>query len=473
MKIVLTIIALFLFSPALVSAGDNGTVQDRKALITELSLKKGVPAEIVKAIAYQETGMRQFDDNGKPIMNANEDGGIGIMQVTMNAAEIEQKGIDVQRLSNDMAYNIEIGIEQLIEKKLWSGNRIPAFSTGSMNSSLEDWYFAVMAYNGLEQRNDPARSASTYQDRVYQIIESRSLLKTNPPSSFAVSYNENGNIMRFDESQRVVPFHERLMTETTLTFKPGQRVFTFNPSRAAINLRSEPNTSSTRTTIPHAYPLEIVSGPLYDNNPDHHFAFFEVKRLDTNETGFIASSYLRKGEISIFPDISSSNHEMREAVALLESRNALNGYADGRFGTNRPLQRLHAAVILVNELGLTMPSGYKVKATDHGDHSAIQIAEAHGLLTPYADGKIRPRDAFRRSQMAIVLNRVYGDRFEEPTEKTRFTDIDESFESYDVINRLAFNGVTRVEDAFRPNEAIRRGQFALFLNRVDELLFEN
>ncbi|MDV2684330.1 S-layer homology domain-containing protein [Alkalihalophilus lindianensis] len=462
---------IFFGFATVVSASDNGSYAERKALLTDLALKHDVPPEIVKAIAYRETGMRQFDDNGNAVRNLNNDGGIGIMQVTMSAEEMTSKGIDAKRLESDMAYNIEIGIQILKEKLRYQGIRTPFINNGNDLTKLESWYFAILAYNGLEVRNDPLMSTNTYQGRIYQSIRTEGLLHTYPPKSFPVTYRDNSNILYFENDQLNVEVPDRVMTPSTQMFEIGEEVYSFNPSRGRINVRVQPDTTSQATPVHHITPMRIINGPYHDNVRANHFVFYKVERLDTGDTGYVASSYLRAGNPSVFSDIPETNYEMREAVALLRMRGSVNGYSDGSFGINKPLQRRHAAVIFVNELGLTLPENYQPRSTDHENHSAIIIAEAHGLLTPYEDGTIRPRDSFRRSQMATVLNRIYGDRFEEPTRNVVFTDIGPTFNGYENINRIAYNNVTAVEgEAFRPNEAVRRGQFAVFLNRVDDLL---
>ncbi|MDV2886325.1 S-layer homology domain-containing protein [Alkalihalophilus pseudofirmus] len=464
-------VLVFLSVPSFVSAAENGSVAERKALLTDLAIKHNVPPEIVKAIAYQETGMRQFDADGNVIRNMNDDGGIGMMQVTMSDQELLDKEIDRHKLENDMAYNIEVGIEILVEKLRYQGIRTPYINQGKDLSKLESWYFAILAYNGLEIRNDPAQGVKTYQDKVYDIINNRSTLATNQPSSFPVTYREGGNIMYFNEDQMNVELHERLMTSTTQMFNEGDYVYTFVPSRGTVNLRDEPHTGSSAVAVPHITPLKVLSGPYHDNSLSNHFVFYKVERLDNGQKGYMASAYLRKGNPTLFPDLGSVDAELKEAVSQLELRGSINGYPDGNYGPNEPLQRIHAATILVNELGLTLPAGYVPRATDHGGSRNLIIAEAHGLLTPYSDGQIKPREPFRRAQMAGVLTRAFSDRFEQPTTNAVFTDIDTSFYNYDQINTLAYNGITVVNGkAFQPNAAVTRGQFALFLNRTDELL---
>jgi soluble lytic murein transglycosylase-like protein len=89
---------------------ENPSIKEINKLLTEAAIKYDVPPEVVKAIAEQESGWRQFKD-GKPYTDESDDRpGYGIMQVTDTA------GFDVERLKTDIVYNIEIGIEILNEK---------------------------------------------------------------------------------------------------------------------------------------------------------------------------------------------------------------------------------------------------------------------------------------------------------------------------------------------------------------------
>ncbi|WP_227493893.1 hypothetical protein [Bacillus cereus] len=49
-------------------------------LLTNTALKANIPPEVVKSVATQDSGWKQFDGNGQLIIA--QDGGIGIMQVT-------------------------------------------------------------------------------------------------------------------------------------------------------------------------------------------------------------------------------------------------------------------------------------------------------------------------------------------------------------------------------------------------------
>lgn len=120
-------------------------------LLEEVALSRGIPPTILKAIAYTESNYRQFKD-GQPLISF--DGvSVGIMQVTPKF----YPELDIERLKYDIKYNIEAGADILLGK--WdyafiSNPRIPIIGNGDMRV-LENWYFAIWAYNGLSESNNP------------------------------------------------------------------------------------------------------------------------------------------------------------------------------------------------------------------------------------------------------------------------------------------------------------------------------
>ncbi|TYS17668.1 transglycosylase SLT domain-containing protein [Rossellomorea vietnamensis] len=152
------------------STYENPSSYEINKLLTEAALEHNVPPEIVKAIAYRESAWKQFKEDGTPVMNLDGDNGIGIMQITNNS------NYDTDRLKTDIKYNIDSGIKILKSKlKL----EIPSVGDGDPDV-LENWYFAVLAYNGEYQVNSPVfknnkekigqRNYGTYQDGVYNLL---------------------------------------------------------------------------------------------------------------------------------------------------------------------------------------------------------------------------------------------------------------------------------------------------------------
>src|SRR4051812_49204822 len=57
----------------------NPSFQHINCLLTNAAKAKDVPPEVVKAVAMQENGWKQFEDNGQP--SISDDNGIGVMQI--------------------------------------------------------------------------------------------------------------------------------------------------------------------------------------------------------------------------------------------------------------------------------------------------------------------------------------------------------------------------------------------------------
>jgi len=121
--------------------------------------KYDIPPEVLYAVGYTESDLQQYDDSGGPLISP--DGGIGIMQVT--PGHITQS-FDTYDLKYDWRYNVDAGAQVLLKK--WNyknkidtiggqtGSFIPIIGDGDP-MVLENWYFALWAYNGYVGENNP------------------------------------------------------------------------------------------------------------------------------------------------------------------------------------------------------------------------------------------------------------------------------------------------------------------------------
>jgi hypothetical protein len=436
-----------------------------KTMLHEVALQNGIPPEILKAIAFVETGMQQFDaTTGNPIIAA--DGGIGMMQITMSDEQLLAQGIDKEMLKWNTRYNIEMGAKILKEK--WNNPNLPKINDKNPDT-IENWYFAIMAYNGLSKRNDPTRPQEQrpYQERVLEAIRNNALLPISTIPSVTISYPNPAapDLMAFPVQEYNWP---TVGLKSTQMWKPGQTVYTLNNQLTYSKLRDDVNGAEIKQ-LPHYTPLEIVSGPYEVDNVNNHYVMYEVSNNGT--IGYIASSNLRGGNLTLFEDVQIG--ESASAIAYLQLKNLIDGLAsDSFFKPNTPILRVEAASMLVKELGLTLPAGYKMKATDmkptDANYEEMMIAEAHGILGK--DGTIRPNGHLTRAQMAAILVRAYEMLYTKPTTSVSFTDVKKTDWSFNDINTLAFNKITVTANGpYRPNGEVTRSQFALFLTRTMEL----
>jgi len=213
----ITIIALTLNTVTFAKTS-NPSRQEIESMIDEVCLRRAVPSVLMKSIARIESNYQHFNDNGSPKIAGDC---IGLMMINNRNG-----GYDSNRLKYDIEYNIEAGTDVLLNK--WSMSSYKSVSSvGDMNPDiLENWYFALWAYNGWAQCNNPnilppnARKY-TYQQLVYDISKqeynqninnidfsylpqsgkpSRSLIVPTPSSvnSGGIIFYEIGDFVRTD-----------------------------------------------------------------------------------------------------------------------------------------------------------------------------------------------------------------------------------------------------------------------------------
>ncbi|RNC63045.1 MAG: N-acetylmuramoyl-L-alanine amidase LytC [Candidatus Dichloromethanomonas elyunquensis] len=153
--------------PKTAFAAQNPSPEEISGIFDQVAKEKQVPAEILKAIAYHESGWRQWDSKGNVVANyASPKPYLGIMQVgAYNASDTAV----VSKLKSDIAFNIAYGADVLISK--WE--MTPRIGDGD-RSKLENWYFAIWAYNSWSTRNNPNNAAAAgktaYQDAILRLM---------------------------------------------------------------------------------------------------------------------------------------------------------------------------------------------------------------------------------------------------------------------------------------------------------------
>ncbi len=141
-----------------------------------------VPPSLLAAIGWVESGWRQFAPGPRPLVSGNF--GYGIMQVTsgMPGAYGHVDGtlppVVANRVASDYRFNIAYGMRVLAEKRAAT----PRIGAGDPDV-LEDWYYAIWAYNGWGWTNNPNNPRFTrqgtpatnpdmypYQERVLYLV---------------------------------------------------------------------------------------------------------------------------------------------------------------------------------------------------------------------------------------------------------------------------------------------------------------
>jgi len=178
--------------PAALSAAttsQNPGTDEINLLIEEIAVEKEIPSILLKVIAFKESTWRQFDKQGNPVMGTNTaHPAIGIMQV---ASYKDEDAATIEKLKTDIEFNIRTGADLLNEK--W--NFTPRIGDGDRNK-LENWYFALWAYNIWSDKNNPNVLAAntpsgqqiplSYQEKVLNLCAN--------PDGFLANYIESVEI---------------------------------------------------------------------------------------------------------------------------------------------------------------------------------------------------------------------------------------------------------------------------------------
>ncbi|QKE74297.1 transglycosylase SLT domain-containing protein [Arthrobacter citreus] len=278
------------------------TPQQVNCLLTYAAINADIPPEVVKAIAWKESDWNQS--------KKTQDGGTGIMQITQ---DLKQPKYDQKRLEDDIAYNIQAGVEVLNEKynlKTEDGTYLLPRITSESRHIIENWYFAVMAYNGNVPANSPLKQADgsvnidAYQEQVFQIIEGQSYLRLNDNSpSILAKYPFKTTDFIYDTKSSApiifkVPLYpiDKGLHESPFFMKKEDIAYV---TVDGANLRTEPNTVDNPDKpkpekLSKFTPLTIYGDIQFDTQSDKNkFAWFKVKKAD-GKLGFISSAYITK-----------------------------------------------------------------------------------------------------------------------------------------------------------------------------------
>jgi hypothetical protein len=269
--------------------GTNPSPQQINCLLTNAALEEDIPPEVVKAVASQENGWKQFDANGQPYQSS--DGGLGIMQIT------NQPSYDQDQLKNNISYNIEAGVEIL--NSMYNRTDLPKIK-GAGREVIENWYFPVMAYNGTKPENSPLHQATgvkntkAYQEKVFSYLEKYSFLGDTPLAQYPFNTKD---FSYSTDSDQPIKFNK---LEYTLTDQMHTSHYLFQTGDHVVvttdaNLRTAPTTTSPNPTkLAKNTPLVINGKFVFNTQTDseNQFVWYPVKTLTGTLKGYISSAYI-------------------------------------------------------------------------------------------------------------------------------------------------------------------------------------
>lgn len=281
-------LAAALAIPTVAQAADNPPTQQINQMLTNAAKAKNIPPEVLKAVAMQESSWRQFE-KGEPLVT--KDNGIGIMQLT------NKMDYDEARLKSDITYNIEKGAEVL--DSMYRRSDVPKVTND--RADVEDWYFAVLAYNGMVQANSPIIKATgavndnSYAQKVFKKVYEQQFLITNVVNKLKilpedVDYAKDSSKLTFLKN----PFapNDRV-DRTNYQLKSGQRVLV-RDNNVKLRAAAKGADSNVVTTLSKYDKLTITGAYQFDANQSsaNAFVWYPVKTA-IGKTGYVASAYLQ------------------------------------------------------------------------------------------------------------------------------------------------------------------------------------
>lgn len=296
-------------------------------MLTEEAINAGVSPEIVKAIALQESSWQQYWEVVPESVRScdNYDGtnvklgydciGIGIMQISdqIYMDEGTEKEAYIERLKTDTRFNIQEGIRILKEK--WDYHKAGIIPTINDNNPLviENWYFAVMAYNGMLPRNNPLERPyspnGAYQEEVFKNLADYTLLDINPfPTHRLDPYETEKGQLRFETSHFEVTGPQHLSSQTLVK---GNTAYTTAPT---LNFRDAPN-GKVIGSLPKGSRVSITADYVGNNSKYGQYIWYPIT-TDSGKSGWVASSYLaQKDYIDVYSLQGYSRYDTSVSIA--------------------------------------------------------------------------------------------------------------------------------------------------------------
>ena len=258
------------------------STSELKGMLTSAAIAKGIPPEIVKAIAVTENGkLLQFQTNGE--VYSSPDNGLGIMQVTPTSEEDQNF---VNGVKYDLKYNIEAGIDILLKKWKYANSITPVINRGEINI-LENWYFAIMAYNGLSFKNDPNKNSNPYQIQVYKNMQKGTTIQPEILTGIKMVEDPITHLPSFKQQ---MSYKTKKMTASTQLFAKGKQITLSSKG----NFRKVPSTvKNTPKEFPAGTKVTIQSGPIEDDSAANLFCWYKVSIKGTSGTWYVSSSNLQ------------------------------------------------------------------------------------------------------------------------------------------------------------------------------------
>lgn len=465
------IVLIIIFAMMLNNLGfgyTNPSKKEIESMIDTVAVKRGIPSVIMKSIAKLESSYEQFNSNGSPKITGDC---IGLMMINNRNG-----GYDSNKLKYDIEYNIEAGADVLLNKwSMSSYNKVA--SVGDMNPDvLENWYFALWAYNGWAESNNPNVLPSrakkyTYQQLIYNICEkeySKSI--TNIDFSHLPSRGKPTGSL-------VVPTPSNAHAGGIILYEKDDFVRT-DGVRNEYNLRDAPAGKYVHVLAKNQL-CTVAEGPVLKNG----YYWYKVY-VNDSVSGWIERNWiLRTGDTVygryVYDDISF--HWARKSIMNLYNRGIVS--ESSLFYPDRELSKEEFCIFLGKTLNLknegildSLPFSDKDKISPWAAEYVAKLYGA-GMLNEYTE--FNPGGRISRKEAAVMLSKVFED-----DHRYDAVDISSIFSDIGGLTELEASAVKKVytgsilsgkrQGSFCPDELLTRAEAAaIMVNVINKLEANN
>lgn len=477
-KIILIIFVFVFTLNTFVFAGVNPSREELEFMIEKVAEKRAIPAIFLKAIARVESCYEHYNKDGSTKITGTS---IGLMQVNNNYG-----GYNSERLKYDILYNIEAGADVLLNK--WSMSSYNTVSSvGNMDPNvLENWYFALWAYNGWAGSNNPNMISShakkyTYQQLIYDVIEKEYDRKIN---NIDFSYlPATGKPSR----SLVVPTPAYTNCGDIIFYEKGDYVRT-DGLRDKYYLRDAPAGKYIHD-VPVNQLGTVIEGPVLQNG----YYWYKVY-IDDNTEGWMERNFLlRTGDIEhgryVFEDISY--HWARKIIMDLYGKDIVSEAE--YFNPDNYVSKEEYCILLSKSIEYASmdekvlmdkqkePSKGAEKPEDEKKFENIHPWAVEYVEDVYELGLVdeehltNPLENLTRKEAALMIEKLFeiSEEFSSLNIETIFSDISNlNEEEINAIKTVYANGIMSGKGSgiFSPDSYLTRAEAAVIMTKIFEKL---
>lgn len=180
-------------------------------------------------------------------------------------------------------------------------------------------------------------------------------------------------------------------------------------------------------------------------------------------TALVASAVSPVMAASDFTDVPK---QYTDAVDYLVQNNVTQGIGNKKFGTDKSITRLDAAVMLAKMLNLDTKNAPASGFTDVPKNRSAEVnaLKKAGIIGGKSATRFGAQDPIKRGEMALILQKAYDLK---GSPELKFTDVNKRYA--EAVQAMVANNITNGVSAtkFGTDQNVKRGDFAIFLFRSD------